>query len=107
MAVYSCSSCAIAFTSSVLAARNVDVDAVSHGFGMSGVEMGSILCGGMLAVVSDRLDNGLRWKLGTVDLKLGSKLKGSGGSGGFFGGWTPLGSDSRSQLFFVASFFVA
>ena len=74
---------------------------------MSGVEIGRILRGGMLAVVSDRLDNGLRWMSRTVDLKLGSKLKGSGGSGGFFGGRTPLGSNLRSQLFFVASFFVA
>ena len=63
---------------------------------MSGVEIGGILRG-----VSDRLDNGLRWMSGMVDLKLGSKPKGSGGSGGFFGGRTPLGSDPRSQLFFV------
>ncbi len=107
MAVYSCSSRAFAFASSVLAACNVNADAVSHGFGMSGVEIGSILRVGMLAVVSDRLDNSLRCMSGTVDLKLGSKLKGSGGSGGFFGGRTPLGSNLRSQLFFVASFFVA
>ena len=39
---------------------------------------------------------------GMVDLKLGLKPKGSGGSGGFFGGQTPLGSDPRSQLFFAA-----
>jgi hypothetical protein len=65
---------------------------------MSGVEIGGILRGGMLAVVSDRLDNGLRWMSGTVDLKLGLKAKGSGGSGGFFGGRTPQGSGPRSQL---------
>jgi hypothetical protein len=70
---------------------------------MSGVDIGGIFCGGMLADVSDRLDNGRRWMSGTVDLKLGSKPKGSGGSGGFFGGRTPLGSNPRSQLFFVAS----
>ena len=55
----SCSSHAFAFASSVLAARNVDSDAMSHGFGMSGVEIRGILRGGMLADVSDRLDNGL------------------------------------------------
>ncbi len=70
---------------------------------MSGVEIGGIVHGGMLAVVSNRLDNSLRWMPGMVDLKLGSKPKGSGGSGGFFGDRTPLGSDPRSQLFFVAS----
>ena len=69
---------------------------------MSGVEIGGILCGGMLlTAVSDRLDSGLRWMPGMVDLKLGSKPKGSSGSGGFFGGRTPLGSDPRSQLCFV------
>jgi hypothetical protein len=65
---------------------------------MSGFEIGGILRG-----VSDRLDNGLRWMSGMVDLKLGSKPKGGGGSGGFFGGRTTLGSDPRSQLFFVVS----
>jgi glycerate kinase len=70
---------------------------------VSGVDVGRILRGGMLAVVAERLDNGLRWMSRTVDLKLGSKPKGSGGSGGFGGGRTPLGSDPRSQLFIVAS----
>ena len=39
---------------------------------------------------------------GTVGLKLGSKLKGGGGSGGFGGGRTPLGPDPMIQLLFVA-----
>jgi hypothetical protein len=70
---------------------------VSHGFGVSGADIRGIFCNGMLADVSDRLGMS-----GTVDLKPGSKPKGSGDSGGFIGGRTPLGSDSRSQLFFVA-----
>jgi hypothetical protein len=76
---------------------------VSHGFGMSGVEIGGILCGGMLENVSDWLDSGRRWMSGMVDLRLGSKPKGSGGSGGFLGGRTPLGSNPRRQFFFDAS----
>ncbi len=98
-----CSSRDFAFASAVRAACDVDVDAVSHGFGVSGVEVGRIPRGGMLTIIAERLGNGLRWMSGTVDLKLGSKPKGSGGSGGFFGGRTPLGSDPRHQFFVDAS----
>ena len=55
----------------------------------------------MLADVFDMLGDDRRWMSGTEDLRFGSKPKGSGGSGGFFGGRTPLGSDPRSQFFFV------
>ena len=57
----------------------------------------------MLAIIAERLGNCLRWMSGTVDLKLGSKPKGSGGLGGFFGGWMLLGSDRRHQFFVDAS----
>jgi hypothetical protein len=53
--------------------------------------------------VPDRLGNDRRWILGTLDLRLGSKPKGSGVSGGFFGGRTPLGSDPRRQFFVECS----
>jgi hypothetical protein len=45
---------------------------------VSGVDVGRILRGGMLAVVAEMLHNGLRWMSGTDDLKLGSKPKGMG-----------------------------
>ena len=74
---------------------------MSHGFGVSGADIGGIFRGGMLADVFDMLGDDRRWMSGTEDLRFGSKPKGSGGSGGLFGGRTPLGSDPRSQFFFV------
>ena len=76
---------------------------MSHGFGVSGADIGRIFLGGMPADVSDKLGNDRRWMSGTVDLRLGSKPKGSGGLGGFFGGRTPLGSDPGRQFFIGAS----
>jgi hypothetical protein len=51
---------------------------VSHEFGVSGVDVGRIFRGGMLAVVDEMLHNGLQWMSGTEDLKLGLKQKGTG-----------------------------
>ena len=76
---------------------------MSHGFGVSGADIGGIFRGGMLADVFDMLGDDRRWMSGTEDLRFGSKPKGSGGSGGFFGGRTPLGSDPRRQFFIDAS----
>jgi len=44
------------FVSSDLAACNVDADVLSHGFGVSGADIGAIFRGGMLEV-PDKLGN--------------------------------------------------